>query len=95
MSYALAAKGYNVTSLSADVDSEPTQNLHYLHLDRVYDHIYNSSDKLSDFFAIGQGSSFRQLQLFLDSAILTCEGSVISKGWKHLLDYPNDFKVSA
>lgn len=91
LSHALAAKGYNVTSLSADLDAEPIPNLHFLHLDAVYDHLHNSSDRSLDFFAIGQGNSFKQL--FFDVDYLACEGAVKSNGWNHLLNYPNEFKV--
>ena len=36
----LAAKGHNVTVLSTDVDPKAPKNVHYVHLEGVYDFMY-------------------------------------------------------
>lgn len=38
---ALAEKGHNVTVLSTDVDEKAPDNVHYIHMEGVYDYIYN------------------------------------------------------
>lgn len=92
MSIALAAKGYNVTSLSADIDETATPNLHYLHLDAVYDRLYNNEVKI-DFFAMGDASPWEMARLFRLYSYEACEGAALSNGWKQLLKYPDNFKV--
>lgn len=92
VSIALAERGYNVTSLSADIDKVPTPNLHYLHLEAVYDRLYNTELEI-DYFSIGNKSPWAMIKLTLDFSHLICEGAVHSTGWKQLQDYPDDFKV--
>lgn len=37
---ALAEKGHNVTVLSVDTDPDPPKNVHYIHMEGVYDYMY-------------------------------------------------------
>lgn len=90
---ALALKGYNVTVLSADIERKPVKNLHYLHLDKVYDRLYNDKDFLVNFIEIGKLNPWFFLGKLYEFCWATCEGAVISSGWKRLRDYPDDFKV--
>lgn len=36
----LAARGHNVTFIGADVEKKNTKNLHFIHLEAVYEHYY-------------------------------------------------------
>lgn len=92
MTTELAAKGHNITSLSADIDKIATPNLHYLHLDKVYDHLYNGDVKF-DYIEIGESNPWTQFQGFYDFSQLSCKGAIHSSGWKQLQNYPDDFKV--
>lgn len=89
----LALKGHNITSITADIDSKKTENIHYLHLNGVYDVVYNSSDALSsDFVDMGQGSPWIMFPVMNTFGIQMCESMVNSNGYKQLLNYPDDFK---
>lgn len=55
---ALAAKGYNVTSLTADDDKTITPNLHYLRLDVLHDLFYKD-DTILNPFAMGEASPWK------------------------------------
>lgn len=90
---ALAAKGHNITSLSPDKDTKPYQNLHYIHLERVYESIYDEGGPEINFIEIGQQNAWEQMNGFYDFSLGQCKGSVQSKGWKQLENYPPDFKV--
>lgn len=37
---ALAAKGHNLTILSVNYDPNPPANVHYIHMEGVYDYMY-------------------------------------------------------
>lgn len=37
---ALAEKGHNLTILSVDTDPDPPKNVHYIHMEGVYDYMY-------------------------------------------------------
>lgn len=91
--YALAAKGYNITSISADIDKTPTPNVHYLHLDKVYDRLYNTEDVEFNYIEIGKVNPWLSMKPFYDFSLLSCEGAAMSSGWKQLQNYPDDFKV--
>lgn len=90
---ALSLKGYNVTVLSADIENNPVTNLHYLYLDKVYDRLYNSIDMDINLIDIGKLSPWLLFGPLHEYYSATCEGAVVSSGWKQLRDYTDDFKV--
>lgn len=90
----LASKGYNITSLSSDVDSTKTENLHYLYMNGVYDEIYNSSAEESDLLAMGSNGRYQMISLVNDFFYLGCKGAIKSRGYHQLLQYPDNFKVN-
>ncbi|XP_055702672.1 UDP-glycosyltransferase UGT5-like [Phlebotomus papatasi] len=96
LSTALAERGHNITSLSTDIEEHTPENLHYLHLDKVYDVMYNQEDEDFgqewDFFEMGKINSYLQLLIFMDFTPLTLKGSLKSTGFHQLLAYPDDFK---
>lgn len=92
LSNELASKGYNVTSLSADVDLN--SNVHYIKLDGVYEATHNeSSDMNIDILEMGQASPWSLVSDFQDIFVGICKVTVKSSGYRTLLDYPDDFKV--
>lgn len=93
LNYGLAAKGFNVTVLSPDKDVSTT-NLHYIHMEQVYEVLYNDNETEEiNFVDMGQQSAYAMVNEFAFFSIVMCEGQVTSKGWKELENYPNDFKV--
>ncbi|GAB0099857.1 UDP-glucuronosyltransferase [Sergentomyia squamirostris] len=93
---ALAEKGHNVTSLSTDIEDVTPKNLHYLHLDKVYDVFYDPTDQdfkeEFDFLSMGKVNIFMQLLDFFDFPLLTVKGCFRSTGFHQLMAYPDDFK---
>lgn len=90
----LASKGYNVTSISADVDLDSP--IHYLKLDGVYEATHNdSSDNKFDIIELGKISPYSMISFFQNFLVGICKVTVESSGYKALLDYPDDFKVSS
>ncbi|XP_055692922.1 UDP-glucosyltransferase 2-like [Lutzomyia longipalpis] len=92
---ALAARGYNVTSLCAE-DEKNSENLTYLPLDQVYQVMYNASnpefDMQIDFFEMGDKSPLEQ---YMEADLfykMTLAGIFQSKGYQQLKNYPKDFK---
>lgn len=90
----LASKGYNITSLSSDVDAIKTENLHYLYMNGVYDAMYNGTAEESDLIAMGDKSPYQMVSLVSDFFYSACKGTIKSRGYQQLLEYPDDFKVS-
>lgn len=91
----LVERGHNVTALSDYKETTSAPNLHYIHLEKVHDHIYNSNsnDFNSNLFDIGNLNGWQQLNSFHDFGLLSCEGAILSNGWQQLQNYPDDFKV--
>ncbi|GAB0099858.1 UDP-glucuronosyltransferase [Sergentomyia squamirostris] len=94
---ALAERGHNVTSISADAEKKPIPNLHFIHMEKVYDVLYDVSNadhgEDMDFFSMGDLNPFSQYYIFHDYCRQTLRGIVTSDGYRQLLAYPDDFKV--
>lgn len=90
----LAAKGYNLTFLSCDTSKEEVKNLHYIHLERAYEFLYEGEDsvEMMDFANHGPIESVTE---FAQVSAVVCDGVLSSKGLDTLLSYPNDFKFDA
>lgn len=86
----LAAKGHNITVLSTNVDLRAPKNVHYIHLETVYDFIYN--DTGMDLIAMASLSHIGALNALYEFSIAACLGITRSNGLQTLLNYPKDFK---
>lgn len=93
LTYALAAKGYNLTVVSADIEKHNLNTLHYIHLEKVYEQIY-SSGSFMNFFDLPKLAFYNEILSAFEFYTLSCEGSYASAGYKQLINYPPDFKVS-
>ncbi|XP_055607871.1 UDP-glucosyltransferase 2-like [Uranotaenia lowii] len=90
--YGLAAKGHNVTALSVDVEKNPPPNVHFIHVEGVYEMLHEDGHETTDYFEMSKYSTIEMLNMFNDYSLAGCEVSLKSKGLKQLLDYPDDFK---
>lgn len=90
--YALAGRGHNVTVLSPDLDQEKTPNLHYIHLEGLYETFYNGT-QVFDFVEMAQATKMKNIDEFWEFCRMGAEAAVKSKGFKTLLNYPDTFKV--
>lgn len=88
----LVAVGHNVTVVTGtDVSSD---NLHYIHMDKVYNAVYKASESNVDFLEMGDVNPFSQFSFFHTWITQTCKGLIKSEGWEILKNYPKDFKAS-
>lgn len=90
---ALAAQGHNITVVSPDIEKKPPKNLTYVHLETLYSKMYNSSmrDQMQ-FFDMADEGPLKMLTLLDEFSISMCKAAIRSTGFKHLMDYPKDFK---
>lgn len=78
------------------MDSTIIENLHYLHMNGVYERIYNvSSDerKENELIEMGQTSPWILIPMLHQYFVPICKVFIESIGYKKLLDYPSNFKV--
>lgn len=87
----LADQGHNLTVLSADIDNISKPNAHYIHLENVYSQIYSGEEPLN-LMDLTSENLFQSVSTFNAYGERSCEGSLNSKGFQQLINYPNDFK---
>ncbi|XP_055688538.1 UDP-glycosyltransferase UGT5-like [Lutzomyia longipalpis] len=89
--YALAERGHNITSISVDIEENAPKNVHYLHLDRVYEVLYDGSGDMN-YVELGRSNVFMKILVYVAFTMRALQGSAISTGYQKLLNYPDDFK---
>ncbi|KAG4078371.1 hypothetical protein HA402_013081 [Bradysia odoriphaga] len=87
----LAARGHNITFASCDAEKSQ-YNIHFIHMEKVYETVEASSDTTFDIFNIGFTNVILQYFDTPELTIAVCEGLTKSNGWNQLNSYPNDFK---
>lgn len=78
--------------VSSDLDTIKLNNLHQVHMEKVYPNVFNSSVELN-LMEMGAANPFVQIAGNIFYAKKTCEGHTISKGWQQLQNYPDNFEV--
>lgn len=68
----LAARGHNVTVLSADRDKNAPNGVHYIHMEGLYGEHYAAIVK--DAFVPHESSPFEALDMFSGYMTASCEG---------------------
>lgn len=89
----LINRGHNVTVVSSERDTIQLTNLHQIHMERVYNNVFNSSGVEFNLIEMGAMHPFLQIIGNIVYALKTCEGFTISKGWQTLQNYPDNFQV--
>lgn len=84
----LAANGHNITVLSADLDEKAPPNVHYLHLDQAYPELEKAFADLSE----ADDGIYNGIKIVYDWCYAASVGFTVSKGFKTLLSYPDNFK---
>lgn len=87
----LAARGHNITVLSADIDARPPANVTYLLMDGVYELFYEEHD--TDLIGSQPESTADSVRFLWAYAERACEGCLRSNGVRQLLAYPDTFAV--
>lgn len=76
--------------LSVNVDENPPENIHYIHMEGVYEYMY---DELGvDLVAAAYDSPLEAVDVLWGFSAAACSGIRRANGWKTLLNYPDDFK---
>lgn len=104
---ALAARGHNITYMSPDLDKNPPKNVHYLHMDEMYNEAYYAfvESLLKEDVKV---SPLMQPIFFTEYTLQTCNGEkyltqflslnifstevIKTKSFRTLLAYPDDFR---
>lgn len=84
-----------MTVASSELDTIELTNLHQIHMERVYNNVFNSSGIEFNLIEMGAQHPFLQIIGNIVYALKTCEGFTISKGWQKLQNYPNNFEVES
>lgn len=85
-----ANKDHNLTIISADIDKRALPNMHYIHLEKIYDVVYGpGATSVLDFANHGPIGSIMGYDAWITAH---CKGIFASKGLKTILEYPDDFK---
>lgn len=90
----LAARGHNVTFLSADYVDKPTVNVHYYHLEKTYETFFNGEEAMN-VTQVATQTPFESVIGVPEMCSAVCEGTLESKGLEKLLKFPKDFKFDA
>ncbi len=87
---AIAAHGHNVTVISTDLDPNPPANVTYIHLDGVYEYMYEEEEV--DLVSMGYMSPVEAIEPIYSFSWISCEGIKRASGLQTLLNYPKSFK---
>lgn len=89
----LAQKGFNITMVSTDDDKKPQPNIHYIHLEKVYETIYGNDSSL--ILDMADQKSVEAIYGVYEWCEVNCDGILKSKGLEVIINYPDDFKFDA
>jgi len=89
---ALAAKGHNITLITADLPKKPKdfhKNVRYVHLENIYDTLRaTAGTAIKDFINV---SPLEMVSVYIYYSVGNCQGSVTSKGFKEFMEkYKNE-----
>nr|XP_019557265.2 LOW QUALITY PROTEIN: UDP-glucuronosyltransferase 2B20 [Aedes albopictus] len=86
---ALAARGHNLTIVSADVESHKKENMTYIHLEKAYSFLTEALD-LNE---MANANAFGGVRSLYAWGTGMCKGVLHSEGMDIIMGYPDDFKV--
>uniref|UniRef100_A0A182K8V2 UDP-glycosyltransferases domain-containing protein n=1 Tax=Anopheles christyi TaxID=43041 RepID=A0A182K8V2_9DIPT len=84
---ALAARGHNVTVVSADVEKSSHPNITYIHLE----HAYSDLHEYLDLFEMASNNALSGIKDLYNWGTAMCKGVLRSKGLDIIQAYPEDF----
>ena len=92
--YELAKIGHNLTILSLDIPNNPPNNVHFIHLENVYEKINSEYNDLSDqdFLDMGTVNPYQVHVSFGEYEFQVCQLAIQTDGFKMLMNYPNNYK---
>lgn len=84
---ALAARGHNLTIVSADIEPHSRENMTYIHLEKAYSFLTLDLNEMANENAFG---GVRSLYAW---GIGMCKGALHSEGMNIIMNYPDNFNV--
>ncbi|KFB50410.1 AGAP005751-PA-like protein [Anopheles sinensis] len=84
---ALAARGHNLTVVSADVEKATHPNVTYIHLEHAYSDLHDDLD----LFQMAGNSALLGIKDLYTWGIAMCKGVLRSEGLRTIRSYPDDF----
>ncbi|XP_070502390.1 UDP-glucosyltransferase 2-like [Chironomus tepperi] len=91
---ALSARGHNVTFVSADITKNPTENLHYIYLEKQYeimDEGFEGMDLLTWYKEILKMGKYENALMMNTFGAQMCGDVIKNQGFRDIMNYPNDF----
>lgn len=85
------ANDHNITFVSVDVSDKKHPNIHYIHLEKTYEIIYEGDEPV-DIMAMTEESPIEAIPGLYNYMKVNCDGVLASNGLEIILNYPNDFK---
>ncbi|GAB0089114.1 hypothetical protein DMENIID0001_036040 [Sergentomyia squamirostris] len=92
LSQALAARGHNITSISADLDPYKTPNVTHLYLDKFKEYMEGEKIQEIDMVKYGRMNPWLMMLFMPFYMVDYLDDLSESLGYKKLLEYPDDFK---
>ncbi|XP_055531921.1 UDP-glucosyltransferase 2-like [Wyeomyia smithii] len=86
---ALAARGHNLTIVSADVEKVAKPNMTYIHLERAYSFLH----EVVDLGEMSNANAFGGVRSLYAWGTGMCKGVLNSTGMDRIMDYPADFRI--
>ncbi|XP_055607209.1 UDP-glucosyltransferase 2-like [Uranotaenia lowii] len=86
---ALAARGHNLTIVSADVEKDAKPNMTYIHLEKAYSYLAEALN-LNEMSVASAFGGVRDLYAWGTGM---CKGVLKSKGMDTISNYPSDFRI--
>ncbi|XP_053674714.1 uncharacterized protein LOC128725022 [Anopheles nili] len=85
---ALAARGHNLTVVSADVEVIPKPNITYIHLEQAYSDLHHELD----LFQMASHDALSGIPDLYTWGTAMCKGVLRSKGLQTIESYPDEFR---
>lgn len=70
--------GHNVTVLSPDIEKNPIENVHYIHIETIYEQLYGNNDGVEATYnltemVMAKQTEFEELAMFTEFAATLCK----------------------
>uniref|UniRef100_A0A182MA50 UDP-glycosyltransferases domain-containing protein n=1 Tax=Anopheles culicifacies TaxID=139723 RepID=A0A182MA50_9DIPT len=85
---ALAARGHNLTVVSADIENKATPNITYIHLEHAYSDLHDDLD----LFQMANRDALTGIKDLYTWGTAMCKGVLRSKGLQVIQSYPDNFQ---
>lgn len=82
---------HNLTIISPDIETDVPPNMHFIHLEKTYETMFQASESLN-ILDLSVDNPYLTGPSLYTWSIFNCKGIAASKGLDVILNYPDDFK---